>query len=41
MIMLELIYMDDPKFYYNADIFEVNFDRIKYNLARLKGELSV
>lgn len=41
MILLELIFMDEPKFYYNADLLEVNFDRVRYNLARLQGELSV
>lgn len=40
MLMLELIFMDDPKFNYNPDLLEVNFDRVRYNLIKLKGELS-
>lgn len=32
--------MDDPKFYYNSELLEVNFDRVRYNLSRLKGEIS-
>jgi hypothetical protein len=38
--MLELIFMDHPKFYYNVEDLEINMSRIKYNLATLKGEFS-
>lgn len=41
MIILELVSMDHPKFYYNADKMEINFSRVKYNLASLKGEFSL
>lgn len=40
MVALELLFLDDPKYYYNADTCEVNFGRVRYQLASLKGEYS-
>lgn len=38
--MLELIFMDHPKFYYDVNGMDINMNRIKYNLATLKREFS-
>ena len=40
MVVLEMLFLDDPKFYYNTKLCEVNFGRVKYQLASLKGEYS-
>jgi len=40
MVVLEMLFLDDPKFYYNTELCEVNFGRVKYQLASLKGEYS-
>lgn len=40
MLVLELMLMDDSKFYYNYDEFSVNYDKIKYSLMNLKDVYS-
>ena len=37
MIILELMLLDEAKFYYNYEEFLVNYEKIKYSLANLKG----
>lgn len=40
MLVLGLVFLDDPKFYYNQETLEVNFGRVKYSLAMIKGRYS-